>query len=69
MQAEILDLRSRCHGYHRAFEEAQKKLNALRILFTQKILPKMQNRDANNPDCLSTPVKSALSAPAGKKRT
>ena len=42
MQAEIHDLRARCDGYHHAFEEAQKKLQRLRELYTLQVLPKVK---------------------------
>eukprot|EP01064_Diplonema_japonicum_P017088 TRINITY_DN2512_c1_g1_i1.p1 TRINITY_DN2512_c1_g1~~TRINITY_DN2512_c1_g1_i1.p1 ORF type:complete len:150 (+),score=25.01 TRINITY_DN2512_c1_g1_i1:42-491(+) len=46
MQSEIVELRGRCDGYHLAFQEAQRKLNRLRSLYMEKVIPKLQDHNA-----------------------
>eukprot|EP01060_Flectonema_neradi_P006109 TRINITY_DN14091_c0_g1_i1.p1 TRINITY_DN14091_c0_g1~~TRINITY_DN14091_c0_g1_i1.p1 ORF type:complete len:165 (+),score=38.15 TRINITY_DN14091_c0_g1_i1:43-495(+) len=61
MQQEITELRNRCDGYHLAFCEAQRKLNRLRDLYTEKILPRMKERQvepAAAPSAKETPPTS-----------
>eukprot|EP00754_Rhynchopus_humris_P024371 Rhum_TRINITY_DN14889_c24_g1::Rhum_TRINITY_DN14889_c24_g1_i1::g.126504::m.126504 len=46
LQEEIEALRTQRDGYHRAFEEAQKKLSRLRELYTAHVLPKLHEHAA-----------------------
>ena len=69
MQHEITELRNRCDGYHLAFCEAQRKLNRLRDLYTDKILPRMNERAEPPPTApVTQPKVSSQEQPPARRQ-